>query len=248
MAKRLHKEHDDNYPNGYQKRAKKRNYPTDAHEKHSREDSDKSYAWPPIIMSTRTRRQAAADLPPKYINGPTATVCGLFRLPTELRNAIYEYVLPQGKKIIFSKDKPLKVPALLQVCSKIRNETRDMFYVGNKLVIVTKKCAPGLCISWKRHCRALGLRDDKIGIVIMGKPDWTNLMAWCKAMIEDDAISPMFVNVNTTSLHEQQAAAVMSAAFNIAERTRDKGETWADCMPALADLRAVVCGYNPIWR
>ncbi|KAK5747507.1 hypothetical protein LTR17_000148 [Elasticomyces elasticus] len=239
MAKRLSKDHDDNYPEGYMRRAKQDNYPIDALGKHAREESDDIYARPPIVRSTKRRR---------YIDGPIAMPKGLLSLPPELRNLIYEYVLPKGERITFSKDKPLRAPALLQVSSQIRKETRDMFYVGNTLLVKTVDCHPGLCVTWKRHCEALGLQYKNCRVSVQGQPDWDDLMIWCKAIVEEDAVNAGPSRRKTQPLDERQRDMAMMTAFDIARLSRDKGEAWDECKRTLKALRKLALVYDRRWR
>ncbi|KAK5715899.1 hypothetical protein LTR15_009724 [Elasticomyces elasticus] len=74
----------------------------------------------------------------------------LLTLPAELRNAIYELVLPQD--IIIEVDQNMRAPPLLQVCREVRIETVPMWYLGNTFQHTIKHCNGELFEKWVMYC------------------------------------------------------------------------------------------------
>jgi hypothetical protein len=58
-----------------------------------------------------------------------------FTLPPELRNAVYEYVLPANKVILVHWDKPVATPPIAQTDRHIRHESLSAFYAQNEVYI-----------------------------------------------------------------------------------------------------------------
>lgn len=60
------------------------------------------------------------------------------QLPAELRNQIYEYVIPTGKEVRRSQYShiPYRLPKILHSCRQIREEVLSLFYGRNVFVIV----------------------------------------------------------------------------------------------------------------
>ncbi|KAF2486332.1 hypothetical protein BDY17DRAFT_291280 [Neohortaea acidophila] len=58
-----------------------------------------------------------------------------FRLPTELRNAIYLQLLPRNREVKRSRHPRAqpRLPALLQVCQQMRAETYPIFFAANSV-------------------------------------------------------------------------------------------------------------------
>ncbi|KAK5692882.1 hypothetical protein LTR97_010358 [Elasticomyces elasticus] len=224
VAKRSRQEDDDGEADRY-------NHPDDLI---AEEPSKTSPIGPLVERSTKRRR---------YVDGPAASICGFFKLPAELRNAIYERVLPLGRRIRFDTYAKLKLPALLQVCRQIRNETVGMYYNGNSFVIQTRGCKPGPCASWKQRLQAMGLRNVKTDIAIMlsSEPNWANLMQWCKAVHSGDAIGP--VQGYCHSSHDRFVA----AAMDIARSYKGKPGTWDQCEALLKSLRYAIANYESKW-
>ncbi|KAK3724003.1 hypothetical protein LTR37_001487 [Vermiconidia calcicola] len=67
----------------------------------------------------------------------TTTPFRLTALPAELRNWIYQLVLPSGEFIALYEDDDSKEPALSRTCSQIRNETLPMWYAINAFAFKT---------------------------------------------------------------------------------------------------------------
>lgn len=60
----------------------------------------------------------------------------LLKLPSELRNQIYELVLPQSTVVTIAKGANTKEPPLLQTCKQIRQESSSTYYANNEIHVV----------------------------------------------------------------------------------------------------------------
>ncbi|KAK3683281.1 hypothetical protein LTR37_020394 [Vermiconidia calcicola] len=63
-----------------------------------------------------------------------------FKLPAELRNQIYELVVPVGREIkrsqnFYARSQDCRLPTLLQLCRRAREEVLPLFY-GRNLVVI----------------------------------------------------------------------------------------------------------------
>jgi len=189
--------------------------------------------------------QAVADLSPQYIDGPIAMPKGLFGLPPELRNAIYEYTLPQDGVIWVSRTRPFKVPPLLQVCKQIRNEARNIWYGNNEVWIESKDCDPSPCIFWAEHRRTLDLDQDiELGIRLQGSPNWRNLAKWCEAAFHDDEFPNEVLSSDTSPAPWPE---VLDRALNIALQCSEMNLSWDECEWRLEALRYGAGVYDDRW-
>ncbi|KAK5731759.1 hypothetical protein LTR17_011110 [Elasticomyces elasticus] len=207
MTKRLHKEHDDDYPKGYHKRVKKCK---------TTEDS-------------------------------FAIGRGLFSLPAELRLSIYEYVLPLGETHFISENELICIPALLRVSSQIRNETCDLWYMGNKFCVTTINCDSSLCTAWTQQVRELDLTYMDVVVEVVGDPHWDNLLHWCKAAFDDMAIIPTLPTEEQRTSPDNKLCTAVAVALDLAVRCRHKSQTWAECEEMLETLRHVFGAYDKRW-
>ncbi|KAK4575334.1 hypothetical protein LTR86_001188 [Recurvomyces mirabilis] len=67
-----------------------------------------------------------------------ATTSGLFSLPAELRNRIYEHVLLADQTVQVQAYGPSVIPDLLQVNKQLRKEAGRVFCFGNEFEFVVK--------------------------------------------------------------------------------------------------------------
>lgn len=164
----------------------------------------------------------------------------MLALPAELRNAIYEEVLPQNTDIVVYKR--LRVPPLLQVCRQVRGEAAGMWFESNRFLHDVKHCDASLLIAWDRCCSALGMFNSEHAITIRGYADWNNLMQWCKACCNDGCTF-----LDDTGNNRLKISSVVSAATKIAARSYKNWQSWKECKVVLAELRAAVGRYEEPW-
>ncbi|KAK3633003.1 hypothetical protein LTR56_016051 [Elasticomyces elasticus] len=183
----------------------------------------------------------------KSVDEPMEIGRGFFRLPAELRIAIYEYVLPLHEMIYISVNELTCVPALLLVCGQIRREARDIWYKGNFFCMATENCDSSLSVAWTRHCRALNLHDINVEVAITGDPNWTNVMTWCKAVFDEGALlADLPDNAERIFDHFGMQASV-AVALRVAQRCRNNSLTWSECEAMVTDLRYAFGGYDQRW-
>ncbi|KAK3653365.1 hypothetical protein LTR56_004569 [Elasticomyces elasticus] len=173
------------------------------------------------------------------------TSTGKCMLPTiapELRNKIYELVLLENKKICINKK--LRMPALLQVCRQIRSDTLVMWYERNAFSITVMHCHADVLLRWVRHIEIAPLRGiNKVPtlVFIRGTPDWSNLMAWSKAVWVDGGVT--FDDLPG----KRKLIQVINAATAMADRLGGNGRPWSECESALEDFRVAVGAYDSKW-
>lgn len=82
----------------------------------------------------------------------------LSKIPSEIRNAIYELLLPEAVETCIAEDF-WKGPSLLQVCRKVREEAGPMYYSGRTFTLVQ----PVVEGVQSDLCRWLKLSDQNFG-------------------------------------------------------------------------------------
>ena len=170
-------------------------------------------------------------------HGQLATLLGL---PPEIRDLIYGYALHECECIAL-QDEPLP-PAWLQACQQIRDNVLEMYYNLNRFDIVVRNLDTRLLIDWTRWLTSMGV-EPKIYIVIAISHNWENLLAWCKAVWEDQAYCSL---IHLHHEHARQTHVVVVTAHRIAVEYR--GLPWERCVQALENHRRVVVAYCPLWE
>ncbi|KAK5678526.1 hypothetical protein LTS10_008970 [Elasticomyces elasticus] len=157
--------------------------------------------------------------------------CKLFALPAELRNSIYEDVLIEDAKIEVTVN--TRVPALLQVSKQTREETLSMWLQTNTFNFTITNCDASLICGWERFWSARKFRELKIKInmVLVGTPNWSALMKWCKEVCEDEA------GAATPQLTDTKFGGIITTATGIAWRFSEFYGPWARCEKVLGELR-----------
>ncbi|KAK4890039.1 hypothetical protein LTR27_011258 [Elasticomyces elasticus] len=172
---------------------------------------------------------------------------GFFRLPAELRIAIYEYVLPLGETFFINLKDLLCVPALLLVSSQIRRETRDMWYKNNRFCMAARHCNSELPVAWTRHFRDLDLHDIDVEVAVTGTPDWYNLMEWCKAVYDEGTVMADLTDDEERIFEYFGMQATVAATLRVAQRCKRNSLPWAECEAMLADLQNAFAAYDSRW-
>ncbi|KAK3651626.1 hypothetical protein LTR56_004355 [Elasticomyces elasticus] len=194
-----------------------------------------------------TRRIAEGSL-----LGPSASLCSqtpavekclLLTLPPELRNTIYELVLPQREDIPIIWF--LRVPALLQVCRQIRNETLEMWHCGNTFTFVVQHCDADLLMRFYKHLATVGLQHVvEFQVEVKGKLNWTNLIRWCMAICA-------LGNPRVRSAAGGSTVKVKSgitAAVGLALECHERDRGWEECLAAFGWLRFGLGAHDSRWK
>lgn len=119
--------------------------------------------------------------PPSVINS------GLFKLPSELRNDVYELVCHVDDGYTITKDQGVPEPGLLRTCKIIRREALHAFYTRNNITVKIDSfdCAPVCLVIRKlgslRKERSWNLpRTVRIMNIYIGNLHWHNLLEWLR--------------------------------------------------------------------
>ncbi|KAK3620960.1 hypothetical protein LTR56_023096 [Elasticomyces elasticus] len=159
-------------------------------------------------------------------------------LPAELRNTIYELALLQSDDI--EVDDQLRPPPLLQVSRQVREETGSMWYERNVFFQRVMDCDARLVSTWSRYCRNIGMSGE-VQIVISGVPNWSNLLEWCRELVEGHSGYP-FPDENDDNMESM----ILSAHKIALDFNRDH-RPWKDCKMVLEVLRRAVGRYDSRW-
>ncbi|KAK3641140.1 hypothetical protein LTR56_006862 [Elasticomyces elasticus] len=168
--------------------------------------------------------------------------CMLPTIAPELRNKIYEMVLLEDGTVRI--DKKLRVPALLQVCRQIRSDTLVMWYERNYFALTVMHCDADVLLRWGQHIRTtlLGSLERVVTSVdLRGKPNWSNLMRWCKIVCANGGVWFLEVPGNSKLAHVVKAATTMACRF------RTNRRRWSECEEALEEFRLAVGRFDPRW-
>ncbi|KAK3617303.1 hypothetical protein LTR56_025371 [Elasticomyces elasticus] len=167
----------------------------------------------------------------------TAT-SGLFGLPPELRINIYELVLLRDSLV----DAQWREPALLSVSRRVRDEASSVYYKGNQFNHDIMDCNADLMHKWVLHVYGLGFDRLKIDMLVVGQPNWTNLLQWCRELCECKAgVCLKCAN------GRDELDSVVEAATQIAVQFCDADRSWEECKPVLEALRLTVGTFEPRW-
>ncbi|KAK5677111.1 hypothetical protein LTS10_010300 [Elasticomyces elasticus] len=164
----------------------------------------------------------------------------LFGLPPELRILIYEFTLLQDG-IMVLVDTHWRVPALLQVSWRTRDEASSVYYKGNEFVHYIMDCNADLMQRWVRRYIS-DLDGIKSGMRFGGEPDWENLMRWCQGLCDGEAGLSVDGGKDTGVMES-----VIQAANDIAVQFCNADRTWEECKPVLTALRRTVGKFEPKW-
>ncbi|KAK5739145.1 hypothetical protein LTR17_005446 [Elasticomyces elasticus] len=165
----------------------------------------------------------------------------LFKLPAELRVVIYEYVLVEDQSI--TVDTGLRLPSLHSTSRQVREETVPIWYRGNLFNHPITDCDTDLMTKWNKHCHALCLPEIKQEISVSGRPNWSNLVMWCKILCDHSDGGMMLPAHNEFSKLEQ----VISTTTIIAERFSYEDRPWAECELVLNDMRPLLGLVDDEW-
>ncbi|KAK4950828.1 hypothetical protein LTR10_010821 [Elasticomyces elasticus] len=170
-----------------------------------------------------------------------AQECKLFALPAELRNSIYEEVLIHDDDIAVTIE--TRIPALLQASKQLRAETHAMWHERNKFVHKVLNCDAALLCSWSRHMLTFAYDPDTSlhAVDMVGKPNWTNLMTWCKAVCVENCVSVMAETDDTFF------GSVIASATGVALRFAEIKGRWEDCEKVLLELKHMAVVHNRAW-
>ena len=86
-----------------------------------------------MLFRSRKRTQAEKD---RKVREDANRCQGFLRLPAELRNQIYELVIPSGHEIKQTNYQRYQLPACLHVCRYVREEVLPIFYGRNLVIII----------------------------------------------------------------------------------------------------------------
>ena len=167
----------------------------------------------------------------------------LFELFAELRNSIYELVLLEKERVQVrsSGESQLRIPALLVVCSQIRNETSSIWYKSNEFTINVFDCDATVLNAWTARCCNVGQREYDSSISLAAVGHWQNIVHTCCYAVWNGDKSRKLTKVDGMSDYEQ----TVCSAHAIVER--NKGKSWKRCLEELKNLRGDVTMKNRKW-
>lgn len=114
----------------------------------------------------------------------------LLKLPAELQNHIYLYVLIRAYRIKVSKSRWAHHEApLLSVCRYIRKETTKMYFASNSFQLIFEDYDSSIYARFEGVLKRHGIKHRDISVSIRGDPNWDNLYHWlCRLHKGQDAV------------------------------------------------------------
>lgn len=123
------------------------------------------------------------DLPPNIIGESN-----FLKLPPEIRNRIYRFVLHHPDDIWITKDGGIPEPGLLSVSKQVRAEAYGVYYHENEFRCVVMYYDPAtLLLARRKRDLAMAERYPVMGIsscalmMMLDDRNWDNLEAWLRA-------------------------------------------------------------------
>lgn len=176
----------------------------------------------------------------------------LLRLPAELRNVIYRYVLVQVDPIDIANDGHQE-PALLTTCKEIRQEAVTLFYCENEFEIEMIDWNIINFLKWDKilaaalgdgdnfdcargRTRCVGPSDD---------PNWANLHHWMKEYYHDNTV---LEQTEPSSLCSGEETDVYVVASMFVVLNNMKSKTWEEMEGILKEFRVVLAKVDERWN
>ena len=172
----------------------------------------------------------------------------LLNLPPELRNKIYEFALVESQEIQVHQQNIVKPPPLLACCRQIRSEALGLFFTGNNFRIWSQDCSGRLVLRWRRHFENYGRNaqgnKQTIGVALLGRPNWSNLLGWLKAQFDEG----MLTELDPKNCRQREHMdAVWHSTNLMASRAQSAGRSWEEVEKDLEDLHSAVAACEPTW-
>ncbi|KAF7192845.1 hypothetical protein HII31_05828 [Pseudocercospora fuligena] len=160
----------------------------------------------------------------------------LLTIAPELRNQIYDLALIEEDSIQVSST--LKEPALLSVCRQIRSEARGIWFSENQFTFRVVDCDISLLL--KSFAWVQDVPGKTPLFKLRGRPNWANLMAWCKAVFEDK-LPPL------NAQYQNHLATVVRPATIMTRNLAESGSSWPSIEKNLLLWRDTAGSVDPRW-
>lgn len=180
----------------------------------------------------------------------------LLRLPSELRNRIWQYSLRSDDGICaVNEHENFPEPGLLSTCTQIRREAIGIFHFENEFsVTITSYCPSMAIFMFKRTDlmrRNFAPPVMRLTANMQGPPSWKNLLAWLKGVHQGNAsnfTSPPGAKSMRNSVHrvkKNEEFEFLSGLFATTHKMR--GEPWEAVESILDMLRYGLQQFDQKW-
>jgi hypothetical protein len=168
--------------------------------------------------------------------------CLLFRLPGELRNAIYRFALVELEALKITKHAKTPQPGILQTCRQCRTEALAIYYQENVFAFGISHFDATVYIDWcqtsphRRWC--------KTNAYVSRSQNWANLLNWLHAYWRKEC-GGIVGNEEGKFNADAKAATHL---FAMVKKMRDGGLLgWEDARELLEDAHAALAEIKPRW-
>ncbi|KAM0715308.1 hypothetical protein Q7P37_008806 [Cladosporium fusiforme] len=194
-----------------------------------------------VVAHQRSQQATKVSLPRSIAQSP------LFKLPSELRNHVYNYALAAEDGVIrITRKEGIPEPGLLTACKFIRKEAIGVFYDINRVSIVALDYHPAAYILFTAKVHSLDLIVDGF-VETPGSNNWHNLKLWLRAIHSGKAAGlsdkPSCVDglPERSKLHFAMVQGLLAIAKKMSR------EPWESVEQSLELCRAGLIGLEPGW-
>jgi hypothetical protein len=167
----------------------------------------------------------------------------LLNLPGELRNRIYRFAIISPLSIELDIGRwQNHQPALLRTCKQVRIEALRLFYIENKITTNIHDWDPVVKVRCSQLLASHKIKSHHLYHYFTGGPNWTNLLAWLKAVFEGK-IGGISSCLGKTRTVERKIVGGMFLYVS----TTVKGTEWPHLLPQLELQREILGMNDPRW-
>lgn len=167
----------------------------------------------------------------------------LLSIPGELRNRIYRLAIIEPDSIIIDRTSwASHQPALLKTCKQIRVEALPLFYVESKISADIHHWNPVAKDRVNRLMMSYNIKSPHVYYYFSGLPNWTNLLAWLKAVYEERAEGIATCVGEQKPLHRK----TIGVMFLMVSKARGN-IPWSDLVELLDAQRELLGVNDPQW-
>lgn len=157
----------------------------------------------------------------------------LLKLPPELRNQIYRYVLTGEQRISLRGPAMSQQPGILRASKQLRTEISRIYYLENKFLLTIKDCK---LVSQPQHW-IFSLPDGSESVThYEGRASWINLKDWLRKSYDGPSTPDIGKLINDRS----GGLMIYGEAFKIVNELVYHGTPWSGVEAVLGPFKKAV--------
>ncbi|KAK4496542.1 hypothetical protein PRZ48_012522 [Zasmidium cellare] len=190
------------------------------------------------------------------VGGKADAPCRLWKLPGELRNRIYRYVLlkPEdaaGNDRIIVDATGYDRPGVVSTCKQIRKETLKIFYSENAFHIEVINYNSSTLLRWESHLKPMRMQERGHLFVSVHLEDevgwWANLLLWLQRFHERKVRTRALAPEQVLKVFNSKDAGthLMGAMFMTVDEFRD--QPWQRIEKHIQNFRPALIAVQEPW-